>query len=218
MHSFIINMPDGYATDIGEAGQRLSGGQRQRIAIARALLGDPPVVILDEPSSSLDRQAEQALRRTLTKIGRDRTVLIVTHSPILLAACDTLIAMDKGKVALAGPAKEILPRLFGGGQAPKQKGAQQKAQQPQAAEAQQPRAAEAQQPQAREQPAKQAAPVRQTAQAQLKPARKPQREPSQAPKQQATDRPAAQPADTPGNGQEPEPAPQAVKALSADTD
>ena len=113
VHQFIIDMPDGYATDIGEAGRRLSGGQRQRIAIARALLGDPPVLLLDEPSSSLDRQAEQDLRHTLVEIGRERTVILVTHSPILLAACDDLVALDKGKVALAGPSKEILPRLFG---------------------------------------------------------------------------------------------------------
>ena len=165
-HSFIIDMPDGYATDIGEAGQRLSGGQRQRIAIARALLGNPSVIIMDEPSSSLDCQAEQALRRTITEIGRERTVLIITHSPILLAACDTLIAMDKGKVALAGPAKEILPRMFGGGQAQKKKADQQKAQKPQAAEAQQ--------QQARKQPAKQAAPAQKAAQAQIQPARKQQ--------------------------------------------
>ncbi|MEE9544639.1 MAG: ATP-binding cassette domain-containing protein [Rhodospirillales bacterium] len=113
VHKFIIDMPDGYATEIGEAGSRLSGGQRQRIAIARALVGDPSVLLLDEPSSSLDRQAEQELRRTLLDIGRDRTVVIVTHSPILLAICKDLVALDKGKVALAGPAKEILPRLFG---------------------------------------------------------------------------------------------------------
>ena len=113
VHSFIIDLPDGYSTDIGEAGRRLSGGQRQRIAIARALLGDPPVLLLDEPSASLDRQAETALRQTLIEIGVGRTVIIVTHSPILLAACDDLVALDKGKVALAGPAREILPRLFG---------------------------------------------------------------------------------------------------------
>ncbi len=117
VHHFIIDLPDGYGTEIGEAGQRLSGGQRQRIAIARALVGDPPVLLLDEPSSSLDRQAEQELRQTLTEIGRQRTVIIVTHSPILLAACDDLVALDRGKVALAGPSKEILPKLFG--QAPK---------------------------------------------------------------------------------------------------
>ena len=113
VHSFIIDLPDGYATEIGEAGSRLSGGQRQRISIARALLGDPPVLLLDEPSSSLDRQAEQALRKTLIDIGKERTVIIVTHSPILLAACQDLVALDKGKVALAGPAKDILPQLFG---------------------------------------------------------------------------------------------------------
>jgi ATP-binding cassette, subfamily C, bacterial LapB len=115
VHQFIIDMPDGYSTEIGEAGQRLSGGQRQRIAIARALVGDPPVVLLDEPSSSLDRQAEFELRNTLTKIGKDRTVIIVTHSPILLATCDDLVALDKGRVALAGPSKDILPKLFGTG-------------------------------------------------------------------------------------------------------
>jgi len=113
VHHFIIDLPDGYASEIGEAGRRLSGGQRQRIAIARALLGNPPVVLLDEPSSNLDRQAEQALRKTLVEIGEERTVIIVTHSPILLAACEDLVALDKGKVALAGPSKEILPKLFG---------------------------------------------------------------------------------------------------------
>ena len=113
VHQFIIDLPDGYASEIGEAGRRLSGGQRQRIAIARALVGNPPVLLLDEPSSSLDRQAEQSLRQTLVELGKDRTVIIVTHSPILLAACDDLVALDKGKVALAGPSKEILPKLFG---------------------------------------------------------------------------------------------------------
>ena len=115
VHKFIIDLPDGYGTDIGEAGRRLSGGQRQRIAIARALVGDPPVLLLDEPSASLDRQAEQELRDTIARLGKDRTVIVVTHSPILLAACDNLVALDHGKIALAGPSKEILPRLFGAG-------------------------------------------------------------------------------------------------------
>ena len=115
VHHFIIDLPDGYATDIGEAGRRLSGGQRQRIAIARALLGDPPVLLMDEPSSSLDRQAEQELRNTMVEFGKKRTVIVVTHSPILLAACDHLVALDRGRIALAGPAKEILPKLLGRG-------------------------------------------------------------------------------------------------------
>ncbi|MBL6945435.1 MAG: ATP-binding cassette domain-containing protein [Rhodospirillales bacterium] len=118
IHDFIIDQPDGYASDIGEAGQRLSGGQRQRIAIARALVGDPPVLLLDEPSSSLDRQAEIDLRKTLEELSKRHTVIVVTHSPILLAVCRDLIALDRGKVALAGPASEILPRLFGGGARP----------------------------------------------------------------------------------------------------
>ncbi|MDH5189196.1 MAG: ATP-binding cassette domain-containing protein, partial [Rhodospirillaceae bacterium] len=114
VHHFIIDLPDGYATEIGEAGSRLSGGQRQRIAIARALVGDPPVVLMDEPSSSLDRHAEFELKKTLKDISETRTVIMVTHSPTLLSVCDFLYALDKGKLALAGPANEILPRLFGG--------------------------------------------------------------------------------------------------------
>lgn len=114
VHHFIIDLPDGYATEIGEAGSRLSGGQRQRIAIARALVGDPPVVLMDEPSSSLDRHAEHELKQTLVDIAKTRTVIMVSHSPTLLSACDFLYALDRGKLALAGPAREILPRLFGG--------------------------------------------------------------------------------------------------------
>jgi ATP-binding cassette subfamily C protein LapB len=113
VHQYIVDLPDGYGTSIGEAGSRLSAGQRQRIAIARALLGDPPVLLLDEPSASLDRQAEEDLRTTLAELGKTRTVIIVTHSPVLLPICRDVVVLDKGIVAAAGPAAETLQRLFG---------------------------------------------------------------------------------------------------------
>jgi ABC-type bacteriocin/lantibiotic exporter with double-glycine peptidase domain len=113
VHQYIVDLPDGYATPIGEAGARLSAGQRQRIAIARALIGDPPVLLLDEPSASLDRQAEEDLRTTLAELGRTRTIVIVTHSPVLLPVCRDVVVLDKGVIAAAGPAAETLNRLFG---------------------------------------------------------------------------------------------------------
>ncbi len=113
VHEAVIDMPDGYATPAGEAGARLSAGQRQRIAIARALIGDPPVLLFDEPSASLDRQAEESLRATLLELSRDHTVVVVTHSPVLLAACRDVVVTDKGRIAAVGPARDILPRLFG---------------------------------------------------------------------------------------------------------
>ena len=116
VHPFVIDLPDGYATQIGEAGGRLSTGVRQRIAIARALMGDPPVLLLDEPTASLDREAEEQLRNVLVGLARERNVVVVTHSPILLTSCNNVIALEKGKVALAGPANEILPKLFRGHQ------------------------------------------------------------------------------------------------------
>lgn len=113
VHKFIIDLPDGYGSEIGEAGQRLSGGQRQRISIARALVGHPAVLLLDEPTANLDRQAEEELRSTLRDLSKEHTVIVVTHSPVMLQGCDNLIAVDKGKVAVAGPSKDILPKLFG---------------------------------------------------------------------------------------------------------
>lgn len=118
VHTFIVDLPDGYATNIGEAGQCLSAGQRQRIAIARALVGCPPLLLLDEPSSNLDRDAEIELANALATIGRERTVLVVTHSPILLSICQTIFALDKGRVVLSGPSAEILPQILSRGRRP----------------------------------------------------------------------------------------------------
>jgi len=113
LHPVVVDLPDGYGTQIGEAGSRMSAGQRQRITIARALVGDPPVLVLDEPSAALDRQAEEDLKNTLVELAKDRTVIIVTHSPVLLPICRDVVVLDKGRLAAAGPAGELLPRLFG---------------------------------------------------------------------------------------------------------
>jgi ATP-binding cassette, subfamily C, bacterial LapB len=112
VHGIIIDLPDGYATDIGEASLKLSAGQRQGIAIARALLGDPPVLLLDEPTSSLDSQATVELRTTLSNLARQRTIVVATHSMQLLPICRTIVHLERGRVVSAGPAEDFLPLLF----------------------------------------------------------------------------------------------------------
>jgi ATP-binding cassette subfamily C protein LapB len=118
VHEYVLDLPDGYATEIGEAGSRISGGQRQRIAIARALLPDPPILLLDEVSGNLDMQAEIALRDTLRELARDHTIVLVTHTPALLRACNNIMALDKGRIAMAGPTQEIFSQLFSGAPRP----------------------------------------------------------------------------------------------------
>lgn len=102
-HAFIVDLPEGYATEIGEAGCRLSAGQRQMLTIARALVGEPPIVILDEPSAGLDRAAEFSVRDSLAALARSRTVIVVTHSPTLLAVCARMIVLERGRLVSAGP-------------------------------------------------------------------------------------------------------------------
>lgn len=114
VHEDIVDLPDGYDTNIGEAGGMLSAGQRQKIALARALIGDPPILLLDEPTSNLDRPSEERLRSALTELSKDRNVILVTHSPILLAACTNLVVVDHGKIVMGGAASEVMPKLFGG--------------------------------------------------------------------------------------------------------
>ena len=111
VREFADELPDGFETDIGEAGRRLSAGQRQRIAVARALIDDPPILLLDEPSASLDRGAEEKLGDLLKSLSESRTVIVVSHSPSLLRVCDTITVLNKGAVALTGAADWVLDHL-----------------------------------------------------------------------------------------------------------
>ena len=112
-HAFVADLPDGYGTHVGERGSRLSGGQRQRLAISRAFLRDPPLLLLDEPTASLDQASERHLCDVLKRMARSSTVIVVTHSPHLLSACDTLIVLDKGRIGARGQPAEVAPKLFG---------------------------------------------------------------------------------------------------------
>ncbi len=110
-HDLIISLPKGYGTIVGESGSSLSAGLRQRIAIARALMGDPPIIAMDEPTSSLDRHAEEQLRDALVKLAADHTILVITHSPVLLESCAHTVVVDTGKIRAAGRTRTVLEYL-----------------------------------------------------------------------------------------------------------
>jgi ABC-type multidrug transport system fused ATPase/permease subunit len=93
---FIRALPDGYATPIGEGGARLSGGERQRLALARAFLKDAPFLILDEPTSHLDRESESLVLDAASRLMRDRTVLVIAHRPEPVAGSDAIITLRAG--------------------------------------------------------------------------------------------------------------------------
>jgi len=113
IHKFIISLPDGYDTIVGERGETLSGGQRQRIAIARALLRDPAILLLDEATSALDQTTEAAINRTLKKIGRGRSLLFVTHRLTSVADMDEIIVMDAGRVMQRGDHATLMRKRSG---------------------------------------------------------------------------------------------------------
>jgi ABC-type multidrug transport system fused ATPase/permease subunit len=97
-HDFIEALPDGYATRVGQRGRSLSGGQRQRISIARALVRDCPVLVLDEPTTGLDAVAKQALREPLRRLAADRTTIVITHDPDVVAWADRVVRLADGRV------------------------------------------------------------------------------------------------------------------------
>jgi ATP-binding cassette subfamily B protein len=108
IHDFILSLPDGYDTLVGERGAQLSGGQRQRIAIARALVRDPAILILDEATSALDHETEAALVATVRRIAQDRTVISITHRIGSIEPSDRVVVIDRGRVVEAGPHADLI--------------------------------------------------------------------------------------------------------------
>jgi ATP-binding cassette subfamily B protein/subfamily B ATP-binding cassette protein MsbA len=109
-HDFIATMPEGYATLIGERGVKLSGGQKQRLAIARALLKDPPIIVLDEATSNIDSETEVQIQDALDRLIADRTTLIIAHRLSTLRSVDRIIVLDRGRLVDTGRHDDLLAR------------------------------------------------------------------------------------------------------------
>jgi len=109
-HEFIVELPDGYDTMLGERGTRLSGGQRQRLAIARALLSDPPILILDEATSALDTESERLVQEAVDRLLQGRTVFVIAHRLSTVTHADQILVLDRGEIVERGTHAELLAK------------------------------------------------------------------------------------------------------------
>ncbi len=107
-HEFICDLPEGYATLVGERGFSLSGGQRQRLAIARAILADPRVLILDDATSAVDPTKEHEIRGALAEVMAGRSTIVIAHRPATVALADRVVLVDEGRVAAEGTHEALL--------------------------------------------------------------------------------------------------------------
>ncbi|MCK9337267.1 MAG: ABC transporter ATP-binding protein/permease [Arcobacteraceae bacterium] len=109
-HEFITRLPNGYNTKIGDIGGSLSGGERQRISIARAILKNAPIVILDEPTAALDTESEVAVQRAIDKLVENKTVVVIAHRLSTIAGADTILVVDNGKIVESGTHDELVTK------------------------------------------------------------------------------------------------------------
>ena len=107
-HDFILEFPQGYDTEIGERGVKLSGGQKQRLALARAILADPRILILDEATSSVDAEAEYLIQRALDQVLQGRTAIVIAHRLSTVRSADKIIALEDGRIREVGDHRELM--------------------------------------------------------------------------------------------------------------
>jgi ATP-binding cassette subfamily B protein len=110
IHDFIVSLPDGYETTVGERGLKLSGGEKQRVGIARTLLKDPAILLLDEATSALDSETEQDIKEALMRVGRGRTVLTIAHRLSTIAEADRIVVLEQGEIVETGTHDALIAR------------------------------------------------------------------------------------------------------------